>query len=384
MQNFTFYNPTRLHYGKDQIAAIKGELAPGTKVMMLYGGTSIKKNGVYDQVMSALSDCTVTEFSGIEANPDYDTCMKAVAHAKKDKVEFLLAVGGGSVIDATKFIAAAIKHKGDAWELIVSGDPLKEAMPLGAVLTLSATGSESNCYSVISRRSTHEKRAIHDPKVFPKFAVVDPSTMLTVPVRQVINGVVDAYVHTIEQYLTYPVNAPLQDRFSEGILSTLIEEGPKTLADLNEYDARANTAYCATMALNLLTCCGVPQDWTTHQIGHEITALHGLDHAQTLAIVLPAVMQYKQDKKREKLLQYGERVFNITSGPEDKRIQLAIEKTRLFFESLGIKTHLSEYGIDETAIEPILKNLERSGGIALGEHSDITLEDSRKILALSP
>jgi NADP-dependent alcohol dehydrogenase len=380
VQNFTFYNPTRIHFGKGEIAKLTEEITPGTKVLLAYGGGSIKKNGVYDQVVSALSGCEIIEFSGIEANPDYDTCLKAVDVVKNEGCTFILAVGGGSIIDACKFIAAAVYFEGDTpWDMIASGVEIKKALPLASVLTLPATGSEMNIGSVISRRATGEKRAFRSYLVAPVFSILDPTTTFTLPERQVRNGVVDAFTHVMEQYLTYPVNAPLQDRFAEGILQTLIEEGPKTLANPEDYDARANMMWCATMALNLLIGAGVPQDWATHMLGHEFTAKHGLDHAQTLAIILPNMMDYKRDKKQAKLLQYGERVWNITKGSDEERISAAIEKTRAFFESLQMPTRLSQYEIDDFRFDDMVAQLEKNGFTALGEHGDITLADSRKI-----
>jgi NADP-dependent alcohol dehydrogenase len=383
MLNFTFHNPTKILFGKGQIAAITREIPREQRVLITYGGGSIKQNGVYDQVMSALAKRTVFEFAGIEPNPTYETLMEAVRTVREQDIDFLLAVGGGSVIDGTKFIAAAAPFKGEPWDILAKRAPIQSALPLGAVLTLPATGSEMNSGSVVTRRATQDKLAFMHPLVYPRFSVLDPTVTFTLPPRQIGNGVVDAYTHIIEQYLTYPVNAPVQDRFAEGLLLTLIEEGPKALATPEDYDVRANIMWCATLALNGLIGAGVPGDWATHMIGHEITALHGLDHAQTLAIVLPGMMTVKRDKKRAKLLQYAARVWGLSSGGEEARIDAAIAKTREFFERMGVRTCLRDYGIGADAIPALLAQLERHGLNKMGEHGDIDLAASRRILELS-
>jgi NADP-dependent alcohol dehydrogenase len=383
MLNFSFYNPTKILFGKGQIAKIGKEIPKDQRILLTYGGGSIKQNGVYDQVMAALAGRTVFEFAGIEPNPTYETLMQAVELARREKVDFLLAVGGGSVVDGTKFIAAAIPFVGDPWDILANRGRIETALPLGSVLTLPATGSEMNSGSVVTRRATHDKLAFMHPLVYPRFSVLDPTTTFTLPARQIGNGVVDAYTHIMEQYLTYPVNAPIQDRFAEGLLLTLIEEGPKALAMPEDYDVRANIMWCTTMALNGLIGAGVPGDWATHMIGHEITALHGLDHAQTLAIVLPSVMTVKRDQKRAKLLQYAARVWNLTDGDEDGRIDAAIAKTREFFERMGVHTYLGNYGIKADAVPALVAQLERHQLTKLGEHGDIDLPTSRKVLELS-
>ncbi|HRC72933.1 MAG TPA: alcohol dehydrogenase [Candidatus Competibacter sp.] len=383
MLNFSFYNPTKILFGKGQIAKIGKEIPKDQRILLTYGGGSIKQNGIYDQVMAALAGRTVFEFAGIEPNPTYETLMQAVELARREKVDFLLAVGGGSVVDGTKFIAAAIPFVGDPWDILANRGRIETALPLGSVLTLPATGSEMNSGSVVTRRATHDKLAFMHPLVYPRFSVLDPTTTFTLPPRQIGNGVVDAYTHIMEQYLTYPVNAPIQDRFAEGLLLTLIEEGPKALATPDDYDVRANIMWCTTMALNGLIGAGVPGDWATHMIGHEITALHGLDHAQTLAIVLPSVMQVKRDKKRAKLLQYAARVWNLTDGDEDGRIDAAIAKTREFFEWMGVHTYLGDYGIQADAVPALVAQLERHQLTKLGEHGDVDLAASRKVLELS-
>lgn len=321
MNNFTLFTPTKIRFGKGQIAKLSSEIPKDAKVLMLYGGGSIKRNGVYEQVLAALDGYDVHEFSGIEPNPAYETLVKAIAYIREHDISYLLAVGGGSVIDGTKFIAAAVDYPGDPWDIITTGGRnIRSALPIACVLTLPATGSETNCFSVVSRRETGDKQSFGHPLVHPKCAILDPQTTYTLPPRQTANGVVDAFIHTLEQYLTYPVNAKIQDRFAEGILLTLIEEGPKVLANPEDYDSRANVMWAATQALSGLIGAGVPQDWATHALGHEITALYGLDHAQTLAIVLPALLREKRKTKREKLLQYAERVWHLTDGSEESRI----------------------------------------------------------------
>lgn len=380
MQNFTLHTPTKVLFGTGQIAQLNKEIPADARILITYGGGSIKQNGVLDQVHQALQGFDYLEFGGIEPNPTYETLMKAVEVCRAEKITFLLAVGGGSVLDGTKFIAAAVNYPQDPWHILeTTGSDIKEALPMGSVLTLPATGSEANSGAVISRRSTGDKQHFFSPHVQPLFAVLDPVVTYTLPPRQVANGVVDAFIHTIEQYLTYPVDAKVQDRFAEGLLLTLIEEGPKALTDPENYNVRANIMWSATMALNGLIGAGVPQDWATHMLGHELTARHGLDHAQTLAVILPALLVAKKQQKRAKLLQYAERVWNLREGTEDQRIDAAIAATRHFFESMGVATRLSDYKLDGSTIPDLIKKLEEHGMTALGEHSDITLADSKRI-----
>ncbi|ELQ5995975.1 alcohol dehydrogenase [Cronobacter dublinensis] len=382
MNNFNLHNPTHIAFGKGAISELRSLIPADSRVLITYGGGSVKKTGVLDQVYSALNGLDVLEFGGIEPNPSYETLMNAVELVRKEKVTFLLAVGGGSVLDGTKFIAAAAHYTAasDPWHILETrGSDITDAIPMGSVLTLPATGSESNKGAVVSRRATGDKQAFHSPFVQPRFAILDPVYTYTLPPRQVANGVVDAFVHTVEQYVTYPVNAKIQDRFAEGILLTLIEEGPKALKEPENYDVRANLMWAATQALNGLIGAGVPQDWATHMLGHELTAMHGLDHAQTLAVVLPALWNEKRNEKRAKLLQYAERVWNITEGSDDERIDAAIAATRRFFETMGAPTRLSDYGLDGSSIPALLAKLDEHGLTALGEHQDITLDVSRRI-----
>jgi NADP-dependent alcohol dehydrogenase len=384
MFNFTFHNPTRIHFGKGQISAISPEIPAKAKVLLTYGGGSIRQNGVFEQALGALKGHTVLEFGGIEPNPEFETLMEAVRFARKEKVDFLLAAGGGSVLDGTKYIAAAVPFKGDPWDICRKGAPVKRAIPLGTILTLPATGSESNPFAVISRAETSEKLAFSSDHCYPKFAVLDPETTFSLPARQVANGVVDAFVHTMEQYLTYPANAPLQDRFAESILQTLIEVGPKTLAAPSNYDLRAAFVWSATMALNGLIGAGVPQDWATHMIGHELTALYGIDHARTLAVVLPHLLRVRKEQKREKLLQFASRVWGVQKGEDGERIEKGIRKMEKFFESLGVPTRLSAHpGVESDTPAIVASRLKSRGFTKLGERQDVTPPVVERTLALS-
>ena len=381
MLNFSFQNTTKIQFGEGQIKALSQLIPKAAKILVTYGGGSIKANGVYSQIAEALSEHTWFEFSGIEPNPSYDTLMKAQDLIRQHDIDFLLAVGGGSVVDGTKFIAAAALFEGDdPWDFISKGQPINQALPIGCVLTLPATGSESNANSVVTRDGN--KLPFYSPFVQPLFAVLDPSVTLSLSDRQISNGVVDAFIHTIEQYLTYSVNGKVQDRFAEGLLHTLIEEGPKALAaeTKNDLDVRGNIMWAATMALNGLIGAGVPQDWSTHMIGHELTGAYGIDHARTLSIVLPAVMKVCAKEKREKLLQYAERIWNLTEGDDDSRISRATELTEQFFQTMQVPTRLSQVDLGETEIDGLIEKLTQHGMVKLGEHSTITPEVSREIL----
>jgi NADP-dependent alcohol dehydrogenase len=379
--NFDLHNPTRIVFGSESIPRL-ADLVPGdARVLILYGGSSAEKNGTLDEVRAALGERRVQEFGGIEPNPSYETLMRAVVQIRREKLDFLLAVGGGSVIDGTKFVAAAVNFPADPWEILLShGQNVDSALPFGSVLTLPATGSEMNSGSVITRRETQAKLAFMSPHVFPQFSILDPTKTYTLPPRQIANGVVDPFVHIVEQYLTYPVGGMAQDRFAEGLLQTLIEIGPQALATPEDADVRANLMWVATLALNGLIGAGVPQDWATHMIGHELTVAHGIDHARTLAIVLPSLLNVQREHKRAKLLQYAARVWQITEGDEKQRIDEAIERTAQFFESLGVNTRLAAYGLGREAIPPLLAQLEAHGMTAIGEQHNIDLAVSRKIL----
>ncbi|MBO9482379.1 MULTISPECIES: iron-containing alcohol dehydrogenase [Gammaproteobacteria] len=381
MMNFNYQNPTHIVFGQDRLQELDQLVPANAKVLVLYGGGSVKKFGTLEKVLAGLGNREVLEFSGIEPNPKFTTLMKAVEIVRAENIDFLLAVGGGSVMDGTKFVAAAAPYEGDEVDLLkagFAGAPITTAIPLATVATLPATGSEMNMGAVIS----HDigKLPVMSPLLYPQFSILDPSLTFTLPPVQIANGIVDAFVHVLEQYATYPVDAQIQDRMAEGILKTLIEVGPVTLAEPENYDARANLMWSATSALNGYIGVGVPQDWGTHMIGHELTDLFGLDHAQSLAVVLPSLWKLRKDKKRAKLVQYAERVWDIREGSDDEKIDLAIEKTRDFFESLGVKTRLSQYGVEHNQIENVIKALEAHGMTALSETGDQDLNTSREIL----
>lgn len=381
MKNFEFHNPTKIVFGRDTIAKLSALVPESARVLILYGGASAEKTGTLAEVRAALGQRSVQEFGGIEPNPSYETLMRAVEQVRREKLDFLLAVGGGSVIDGTKFVAAAALYDGVAWEIAERGGAnIAQALPFGTVLTLPATGSEMNSGGVVTKKATQAKLSFRSPLVYPQFSILDPSKTFTLPANQVANGLVDAFVHTTEQYLTYPVQARVQDRFAEGLLQTLVEIAPQAVASSDDYETRANLMWTATLALNGLIGAGVPQDWATHMIGHELTALYDIDHARTLALVLPALLDVQREQKRGKLLQYGERVWNISSGSDDERIDAAIAHTRAFFEGLGIPTRLSAYQLGQEAVEAVLKQLEAHGMTSLGEHRDIDLARSRRIL----
>ncbi len=381
MNNFDFHNPTRILFGKGRIADLNEQLGADAKVLILYGGGSAERTGVLAQVREALVGRTLIEFGGIEPNPRYATALKAVEMIGQNDVTFLLAVGGGSVIDATKFIAAAAMYDGDPWEILTSrGCVVTEAMPFATVLTLPATGSEMNSGAVITNPEKGAKLPFSSPHCYPVFSILDPETTYTLPARQIANGVVDPFVHIVEQYLTYPSDARVQDGFAETLLRTLIELGPKALQMPEDYNIRANLMWTATLALNGLIGAGVPQDWATHMIGHEITALNGTDHARTLAIVLPALLQDQRGPKRDKLLQYASNVWDIHDGSDDTRIDAAIDATRAFFEQMGIKTRLGDYDVGAAEIERIVTALQDHDMTTLGEHGAIAPSDARRIL----
>lgn len=380
MYNFEYQNPVKIIFGKGEIQKVGQNIPAGSKILLTYGGGSIFKNGVYDQVKASIEGFEVVEFGGIEPNPHYETLMKAVEVAKKEDITFLLSVGGGSVLDGTKFIAAAaLFTQGDPWQILSRQAKVENALPIGAVITLPATGSEMNGNSVVTRVETTEKLSFASQKVMPLFSVLDPEVIFSLPEKQVANGIVDAFVHVMEQYLTFPVNSPIQDRFAESILKTLVEEGPKVLANRADYEAAANFMWSATMALNGLIGVGVPQDWASHMIGHELTAYHGIDHARTLAIVLPGVMHIKREQKKEKLLQLGKRVWEIVEGTEAERVDRTIQKTIDFFESVGLPTKLPDYGVPTETIANICLRFKKRR-FKIGEKADIGPDEIRLIL----
>ncbi|OQX97271.1 MAG: NADH-dependent alcohol dehydrogenase [Bacteroidetes bacterium 4572_128] len=383
MLNFNFYNPTHIVFGKNRLDELDKLIPKKAKILILFGGGSVKKFGTLEKVIRSLKDRKIFEFGGIEPNPKYETLIKAINIIKKENIDFLLALGGGSVIDGTKFINLAFNFEDeDKTKLLNYGfspvPGISKSLPIGTILTLPAAGSEMNSGAVITYNNA--KYAVFSPFSFPKFSILDPTLTFTLPSSQVANGIVDSFVHVIEQYLTFPNEARFQDRTAEGILQTLIEIGTKTIENPENYDTRANLVWCSTMALNGLIGAGVPQDWTTHMIGHELTVLFGIDHGKTLAILQPAIWQVRKEEKREKLIQYAERVWKITEGDNNSKIDLAINKTREFFESLGVKTYLSDYGIKKDKIDIIINALEKHGMTALSETGDINLDISRKIL----
>ncbi|HDR1021838.1 TPA: iron-containing alcohol dehydrogenase [Pasteurella multocida] len=381
MFNFTFQLPTLAIFGQGQIKKISQHIPKNARILVTTGGGSVKKNGVFAQVEVALADFEWIEFSGIEPNPTYETLMKAVELAKKENIDFILAVGGGSVLDGSKFIASAVLFDGEPWDILARHSPITKAIPVATVMTLPATGSEMNGYAVISRKETGDKLSFGSDLVRPVFAVLDPTTTYSLPERQTANGVVDAFVHTFEQYMTYPVNAKIQDRFAEGVFQTLIEEGPKALQNPTDYDVRANIMWSATMALNNILSVGVPEDWASHAIGHELTALYGLDHAQTLALVVPALMQHQKAQKREKLIQFAQRVWLFNGENPDEAVEYAIQRTREFFEQMGVKTRFRDYAIDDSQFSVILDKLEQHQRYNLGEHKNLDRQAVKEILS---
>lgn len=382
MQNFTYTNPVKIIFGKGSISKIKKEIDINKRVLILYGGGSIKNNGVYSQVLEALKGYTVFEFSGIEPNPHYETCLQAVEFIKKEKIDFLLSVGGGSVLDATKFIAASVHFHDDPWKILSAGAPVSSAMPLGCVITLPATGSEMNNGGVITKASTELKLSFSTPYTFPQFSVLDPETTYSLPKKQVANGVVDTFVHVMEQYLTTGEdNALLQDCMAEAVAKTIVTEGPLALTHPTDYNVRANIMWASTWALNGWICCGVEQDWATHMIGHEFTALYGLDHGQTLAIIYPGLIEVMREQKKKKIIRLGKEVFSITENNEEKQVDYTIRAVEHFFHKMGIKTRLSDYNLGEDAINKVVERF-RDRGWKLGEKRNITPDIVKQILEL--
>ena len=377
MENFIFQNPVKLIMGRGMIARLDKEIPAGKRVMITFGGGSVKKNGVYDQVKEALKDYFTVEFWGIEPNPSIETLRKAIALGKENKVVFLLVVCGGSVFEGTKLVSAGLLFDVDAWDLVMAGRPVTNTVPLSTVLTLPATGSEMNSGAVISRHETKEKYPFYSN--YPLFSILDPEVTFTLPPHQVACGISDTFVHVMEQYMTTPGQSRVMDRWAEGILQTLIEIAPKIRENQHDYDLMADFMLSATMGLNGFIAMGVTQDWATHMIGHELTALHGLTHGHTLAIVLPATLRVLRKSKGDKILQYGERVWGITSGTKEERIDETIRRTEEFFRSLGLTTRLSEEGIGEETIAEIERRF-NARGAKYGENEDVTGAVAREIL----
>ena len=385
MNNFEFKNPTKIIFGKDKIANLAKEIPANAKILMLYGGGSIKSNGIYDQAKNALSAFEVVEFGGIPANPEYAVLLEALQIIKTQKITFLLAIGGGSVIDGTKFLSAAAVYEGETpWEILTGGKPILKGMPFGAVLTLPATGSEMNSGFVLTRKETKEKLASGGPALYPQFSILDPQVVSSIPQKQIANGLADAFTHVLEQYMTYPSDSLLQDRFAESILQTLVEVAPAIRKNASDYNAASNFMWSCTMALNGLIGQGVPQDWAVHMMGHELTALFGIDHARTLAIIAPSHYRYNIETKKDKLAQYAERVWGVTEGTTEEKARAGIDKTEDFFHSLGIKTKLSEYTSDYSGTAEIVsKRFTDRGWLGLGEHRKLAPVDAAKIIEMS-
>lgn len=377
MYNFTFCNPVKLIFGRGTIAQLAKEIPLDKKIMITFGGGSVRRNGVYEQVTKALAAHNCIEFWGIEPNPKIETLRKAIEKCREEKVDFLLAVGGGSVLDGTKLIAAAVNYQGDAWELVLKGHHFESVLPFAAVMTLPATGSEMNNGAVISSVEKTEKFAFYTN--YPRFSILDPETTYSLPPYQIACGIADTFVHVIEQYLTETGVSPLMDRWAEGIMQTLVEVAPKVRADQHNYDNMSTYMLSATMALNGFIAMGVKQDWATHMIGHELTALHGLTHGHTLVIVLPALMDVMREQKGDKILQLGERVFGIREADRNTGIDRTIRATEEFFRSLGLTTRLSEEKIGRETIDEIVRRFEQRG-TKLGEKQNITAEVARRIL----
>lgn len=386
MLNFELYNPTNLVFGKGQIEKLSTLVPQGAKILLAYGGGSIFKNGIHEQVINNLKDFEIVEFGGIEPNPHFETLMKAVDVIKEQNIDFILAVGGGSVIDGVKFISAAVHFEGNPMEILQKRlliKDLSKVVPFGTVLTLPATGSEMNSGSVVTIQATQEKLAFGGSALFPKFSICDPTVIQSLPKRQLQNGVVDAYTHVLEQYLTYPHEGFLQDRIAESILQTLIQVGPEVVENPSDYALASNFMWSCTMALNGLIQKGVPSDWATHMIGHELTALYGIDHARTLAVVGPNLYRVMFETKKGKLAQYGKRIFNLT-GTDDEIANEAINKTVAFFHTMGMDTKLSDYTkeFDNTA-SFIVDRFKERGWLGLGEKQLVTLEKVKAIVELS-
>jgi NADP-dependent alcohol dehydrogenase len=385
MNNFEFKNPTKIIFGKDSINKLENEIPKDAKVLLLYGGGSIKKNGIYDQVKKALAKFDIVEFGDIPANPEYALLMDALKVIKDEKITYLLAVGGGSVIDGTKFLSSAALFEGDTpWDILSKNIRTEKGMPFGTVLTLPATGSEMNSGAVITRKETKEKLSMGGPGLFPEFSILDPQVIASIPQRQLANGLMDAFTHVLEQYMTYPTEALLQDRFAESILQTIIEVAPKVLKDPTDYKVASNFMWSCTMALNGLIQKGVPTDWAVHAMGHELTALFGIDHARTLAVIAPSHYKFNFEAKKDKLAQYAERVWNITDGNTDNKAYAAIEKTVAFFHELGIDTKLSDYTKDyEGTAEKIAQRFTDRGWLGLGEHQSLSPDKVEKIVKMA-
>ena len=374
---FSYHNPTAIEFGQGKIKKIANKIAKDKKILVVYGGGSIKTNGVYDQVIKALENHTFLEFSGVEVNPTIETMNKAVKIVKEEKIDFILAVGGGSVIDGCKYLAAASLYDGDGWDFLDGTKEVEKALPLGVVLTLAATGSESNNLTVLSKKQSDEKRMYFSNYSYPQFAIMDPSVMATLSDRQLGNGLVDAFVHTSEQYLTHPTTALVNDGYAETLFRGLVKLAD-TWENRRTYTWLENLMHIANQALNFQIGAGVPQDWSTHLIGHELTAYYNLDHARSLAVVQPYLLEVMNEDKKEKIAQLGKNVFGIQN--DNKAVIKAIEAV---YNKVGVPTKLSAYEIDDKVISNVSAALTKNGYTAMGENANITLDKVATILTMS-
>ncbi|MBO0998304.1 iron-containing alcohol dehydrogenase [Bacillus sp. SD075] len=386
MENFTYKNPTKVIFGKNQLESLKTEIpAYGDKVLLVYGGGSIKKNGLYEDVVNALKDidADVHELSGVEPNPRISTVRKGVDLCKEHAIDFVLAVGGGSVIDATKAIVAGAKYEGDPWDLVIKKAPVEEALPFGTVLTLAATGSEANSGSVITNWETKEKYGWGSPLVFPQFSILDPENTFSVPKDQTVYGMVDMMSHVFETYFHPETHAPLQDRFCESLLLTVIETAPKLLENLEDYEHRATILYAGNLALNGSLGVGYSGDWATHNIEHAVSAVYDIPHAGGLAILFPNWMKHVLHENAARFKQVAVRVFHVDpEGKTDEETALeGIERLRSFWSSLGAPTNLSDYGIDDSQLE-VMADKAMSRG-EFGRFKVLNREDVLAILRAS-
>ncbi|MED4016737.1 iron-containing alcohol dehydrogenase [Sutcliffiella cohnii] len=383
MNNFTFYNPTRLIFGKDEVENLGNHLQTyGKNILLVYGGGSIKKSGLYDQVIQQLqkANANVTELAGVEPNPRVETVRKGVALCKEHQIDFLLAVGGGSVIDCTKAIAAGAKYDGDVWDIVIKKAPVHEALPFGTVLTLAATGSEMNSGSVITNWETKEKHGWGSPFTFPQFSILDPQNTVTVPKNHTVYGIVDMMSHVFEQYFNNATHTPLQDRMCESVLKTVMETAPKLLEDLTSYKHRETILYSGTIALNGMLQMGYRGDWASHGIEHAISAIYDIPHAGGLAIIFPNWMKHVLDRNVAKFKQLAVRVFEVDdTDKDDREVALeGIERLRQFWNSLGAPSRLADYNIDDSQAEQMTRHILANGPI--GNFKPLHEEDVTSIL----
>ncbi|CAF1741121.1 iron-containing alcohol dehydrogenase [Bacillus subtilis] len=389
MENFTYYNPTKLIFGKGQLEQLRKELKRyGKNVLLVYGGGSIKRNGLYDQVTGILKEegAVVHELSGVEPNPRLATVKKGIDLCREHDIDFLLAVGGGSVIDCTKAIAAGVKYDGDAWDIFSKKVTAEDALPFGTVLTLAATGSEMNPDSVITNWETNEKFVWGSNVTHPRFSILDSENTFTVPENQTVYGMVDMMSHVFEQYFHNVENTPLQDRMCFAVLQTIIETAPKLLEDLENYELRETILYAGTIALNGTLQMGYFGDWASHTMEHAVSAVYDIPHAGGLAILFPNWMRYTLDTNVGRFKNLMLNMFDIdTEGKTDKEIALeGIDKLSAFWTSLGAPSRLADYNIGEEKLELIAdiaaKEMEHGG---FGNFQKLNKDDVLAILRAS-